>query len=156
MSRGYNHVTLEGNLVRDPDIRYSANKQKCARFTLAIGNDYKSKDGQVVKRTDFIDCVAWGALADILEKYTKKGNAILIDGQIERRDYERDGQKKYITEVVARNAVLLSFVQNNNNDEAGFVGSGQAQTYMSSSNTTADEAGDYDADESAPNVHIPF
>lgn len=145
MSRGYNHVTLEGNLARDPDIRTTTSKQKCARFALAIGDDYKGKDGQTIKHTDFVDCVAWGALADILEKYTAKGHPLLVDGKITKREYEKDGQKKYITEVVVAHVVLLSYsaAKDNNNSADG------------SSNATAPEQ-EYVEANGLPDVTIPF
>ena len=153
MARGYNHVVLEGNLTRDPDVRFSTSKQKCARFTLAIGDDYKGKDGKVVKHTDFIDCVAWGTLADILEKYTKKGQAILVDGQIKKRDYEKDGQKKYITEVLAKNVVLLSYAT-----KASEAGAGQPTEESPAQSAAAEDINNsYDGPGAdIPDVQLPF
>ena len=150
MARGYNHVTLEGNLARDPDVRFTPNKQKCARITIAIGDDYKGKDGNIVKHTDFIDCVAWGVLADIIEKYTAKGQAILVDGQIKKRDYEKDGQKKYITEVLVKNVVLLSFAHKN---DSGYQPTDAAAPAPASQQ---EDPGEEEPGADIPDVQIPF
>ena len=155
MARGYNHVTLEGNLARDPDVRFTPNKQKCARITIAIGDDYKGKDGNIVKHTDFIDCVAWGVLADIIEKYTAKGQAILVDGQIKKRDYEKDGQKKYITEVLVKNVVLLSFAHKN---DSGSSDSGYQPTDAAAPAPASqqEDPGEEEPGADIPDVNIPF
>ena len=155
MARGYNHVTLEGNLARDPDVRFTPNKQKCARITIAIGDDYKGKDGNIVKHTDFIDCVAWGVLADIIEKYTAKGQSILVDGQIKKRDYEKDGQKKYITEVLVKNVVLLSFAHKN---DSGSSDSGYQPTDAAAPAPASqqEDPGEEEPGADMPDVQIPF
>jgi single-strand DNA-binding protein len=109
MSRGYNHVTLMGNLARDPDIRHTPSKQMVARFTIAVGNEWKDKNtGEKKGQTDFIPCEAWGALAGIAEKYLQKGKPALVEGRISVREYQgKDGQRKWSTNVIVGNLILL-------------------------------------------------
>ena len=111
MSRGYNRTVLMGNLARDPDVRFTPNKQKVARITVAIGRQWKNKaTGELQSHTDFIPVVAWGASADICERYLKKGRPVLVEGRITVRDFDdiKTGQHRWVTEVVAENIVLLS------------------------------------------------
>lgn len=108
--RGYNRAVIMGNLTKDPDIRFTPNKQKVARFTVAVGRQWKDKStGQMQSHTDFINVVAWSFLADICEKYVQKGKPVLVEGRISVRDYDdqKAGQKRWITEIVADNIVLL-------------------------------------------------
>ena len=78
-----------GNLARDPDVRFTPNKQKVARITVAIGRQWKNKaTGELQSHTDFIPVVAWGASADICERYLKKGRPVLVEGRITVRDFD--------------------------------------------------------------------
>jgi single-strand DNA-binding protein len=110
MSRGFNKVILMGNLARDPDVRYTPSKQKVARITVAIGRQWKSANGEVQNQTDFVPVVLWGSLADICERYLRKGRPVLIEGRISVRDFDdpKSGQHRWITEVVASGLTLLS------------------------------------------------
>jgi single-strand DNA-binding protein len=98
-----------GNLARDPDVCHTAGKQKVARFTLAVGNEWKDKaSGEKKGRTDFIPCQAWGAVADVVEKYLKKGKPALVEGRISVREYQgKSGERKWSTDVVVGGLVLL-------------------------------------------------
>lgn len=110
-----------GNLTKDPDVRFTPNKQKVARFTVAIGRQWKDKStGQMQNHTDFINVVAWSFTADICEKYLKKGKPVLVEGRISVRDYDdpKTNQKRWVTEVVADNIVLLS---GGNGESNGYV-----------------------------------
>jgi single-strand DNA-binding protein len=109
MSRGYNRVTLMGNLARDPDVRRTAAKQAVARFTLAVSGEWKDKaTGEKKGRVDFIPCQAWGALAGVAERYLVKGRAVLVDGRISVREYQgKDGGRKWATDVIVGNLLLL-------------------------------------------------
>jgi single-strand DNA-binding protein len=111
MSRGFNRAILMGNLARDPDIRHTPNKQKVARITVAVGRQWKNKvTGELQSQTDFIPVVAWTFLADICDRYLRKGRPVLVEGRIQVREYEdaKTGTRKWATEVVADNIVLLS------------------------------------------------
>lgn len=108
--RGYNRAVLMGNVVRDPDIRFTPNKQKVARMTIAIGREWKNKGTNAREsHTDFVNVVAWSFLADLCERYLKKGRPVLVEGRISVRNYDdqKSGQKRQITEIVADNVVLL-------------------------------------------------
>ena len=95
-----NKVELLGRLTKDPEIRYTQNNTMVASFTLAVNRRFK-KEGE--QEADFINCVAWKNTADLINKYFKKGQQILVDGRIQTRSYEDNGQKHYITEVVVEN-----------------------------------------------------
>ncbi|MDD4159675.1 MAG: single-stranded DNA-binding protein [Synergistaceae bacterium] len=110
MARGYNRVILMGNLARDPDVRFTPNKQKVARITVAIGRQWKNKaTGELQSHTDFVNISAWSFTADICERYLKKGRPVLVEGRISVRDFDdpKTGQHRWVTEVVADNIVLL-------------------------------------------------
>jgi single-strand DNA-binding protein len=111
MSRGFNKVIIMGNLARDPDVRHTPSKQKVARITVAVGRQWKNKTtGELQSQTDFIPVVAWGALADICDRYLRKGKPALVEGRMQVRDYDdpKTGVRKWVTEVVAENLTLLS------------------------------------------------
>ena len=111
MARGFNKVIVMGNLARDPDIRHTPSKQKVARITVAVGRQWKNKvTGELQSQTDFIPVVAWGNLADLCDKYLRKGKPVLVEGRMQVRDYDdpKTGTRKWVTEVVAENLTLLS------------------------------------------------
>lgn len=108
-SYDYNRIIISGRLARDPEVRFTPNKQKAARFTVASGQTWKDRTTkEAVSHTDWINCVAWSGTAEMIEKYTKKGDHVLIDGKLSVRDYTgRDGQRKWITEVVVERVLFL-------------------------------------------------
>lgn len=115
-----NNVVLAGRLVRDPELRYTPSNQAVATFSLAVNRNFKSQNGE--READFINCVIWRQQAENLANWAKKGALIAITGQIRTRNYEgRQGQRVYVTEVVADNFQLLEFNKQNNQ--------GQSQEY---------------------------
>ena len=88
-----NFVILSGRLTKDPEIRYTQNKKAVASFTIAVAD---GKD-----KAQFINCVAWEKTAELLDQYFKKGDGLTVTGRITVRTYEKDGAKRYITEVAA-------------------------------------------------------
>jgi single-strand DNA-binding protein len=111
MSRGFNKVIIMGNLARDPDVRHTPSKQKVARITVAVGRQWKNKvTGELQSQTDFIPVVAWAFLADICDRYLRKGRPVLVEGRMQVREYEdsKTGGRKWATEVVAENLTMLS------------------------------------------------
>lgn len=111
MSRGFNKVILMGNLARDPDVRLTPSKQKVARITVAVGRQWKNKaTGELQSQTDFIPVVAWTFLADLCERYLRKGRPVLVEGRMQVREYEdtKTGTRKWATEVIAENITLVS------------------------------------------------
>lgn len=93
-----NHVIISGRLTKDIELRYTSNKKAVASFTLAV-DDGKDKDGG--RKTVFIPCVAWEKTAELIDQYLRKGDGLTVIGKISVRAYEKDGLKRYATEVVA-------------------------------------------------------
>lgn len=102
-----NQVNLVGRLTRDAEIKTTASDKKVATFTLAVDRKFKNAQGQ--READFIPIVVWDKPAEIIEKYTSKGSQVSIGGRLQVRSYDgNDGQRKYVTEVVANDVGLLS------------------------------------------------
>lgn len=99
--KGYNRVTLMGNLTRDPEVRYTQHGMACARFSLAVGYSRKKQDGSYEDAADFPTCVVWGKRAEVIGKYFRKGSGILIEGKIQTGSYQdKNGNKRYTTDVL--------------------------------------------------------
>lgn len=96
-----NTVQILGNLTRDPEVRYTQSGKAVATFNVAASNTFTSSDGETKEQTAFINCVAWGALGESVGNL-RKGNRAFVEGRLQTRSYEtQDGQKRYVTEVVA-------------------------------------------------------
>lgn len=104
---GINKVILIGNLGRDPEVMTFDNGVKKASFSLATSESYKNKEGQRVDQTEWHNIVMWRGLAEVAEKYLRKGGQVYIEGKIKTRSYEQDGIKKYVTEIYADNMTML-------------------------------------------------
>jgi len=103
-----NKAILVGNVGKDPEVRHLEGGTSVARFTLATSESYKNKSGELVKNTEWHNIVAWRQLADLADKYIRKGGQIYVEGKITNRQYDdKDGNKKYISEIVADNIRLL-------------------------------------------------
>lgn len=110
-----NNVTVVGRLTRAVDLRYTSNGTAYASFTLATDRDFKNQNGE--KETDFINCVMWRKPAENLANYTKKGSLIGIEGRIQTRNYDnQQGQRVYVTEVLAEKFSFLESAKTANND----------------------------------------
>lgn len=104
---GVNKVILVGHLGKDPDVRYLEGNVTVASFPLATTDTY-NKDGKRVEQTEWHNIVMWRGLADIAAKYLQKGRLVYIEGKLRTRNYEdKEGVRRYITEVVADNFTLL-------------------------------------------------
>ena len=106
---GVNKVILVGNLGRDPEIRYTQSGQAVCNFTLATTESYTPKGSDKREdKTEWHRIVAWGRLAEICGEYLAKGKQIYVEGRLQTRDWEdRDGNKRYTTEIVAANMQML-------------------------------------------------
>jgi single-strand DNA-binding protein len=109
-----NKVTLIGNLGNDPEIRTTNGGNKVAQFSIATSRQWSSASGEKQEKTEWHKCVAWNqgtrgtGLADIIEKYVKKGDKLYVEGRIEYRQYEdKEKQTKYVTEINVREILLL-------------------------------------------------
>lgn len=103
-----NRVVLVGRLTRDVEVRKTASGLSVATFTVACDRRVaRGQDGNNQQSADFISCVAWRQAADFLGSYARKGALVGVEGRIQTRNYDRDGQKVYITEVVCDTVNLL-------------------------------------------------
>lgn len=105
---GVNKVILVGNLGKDPEVRHLENGRAVANFSLATSETYKNKQGERVTNTEWHNIVLWSPIAEIAEKFLKKGNQVYIEGKLTSRSWDdQDGNKRYTTEVVGNNLTLL-------------------------------------------------
>lgn len=115
-----NIVVISGRLTRDVEVKYLDNNQ-VARFTLAVdkglSKDKKEEmESQGKATADFINCQAWGKIAENINKYTGKGLRVLIQGRIQTSSYEKDGQRVYTTDVVVSNIEYIDWKDSNNSN----------------------------------------
>lgn len=107
MARSLNQVTLMGNLTRDPELRQTPTGQNVTSFSLALNRSYKDASGEWQEATDYIDIVAWGPLAERVSQYLTKGRRCLVQGRLQSRSWEQDGQKRNKVEVLANDVTFL-------------------------------------------------
>ncbi|WP_437935279.1 single-stranded DNA-binding protein [Sorangium sp. So ce341] len=108
MAYGINRVILSGNLGADPELRYTQSGQAVLNMRMATTEPYFDKDGEKKERTDWNNVVLWGKRAEALAPILHKGSQILVEGRLQTSSYDdREGNKRYKTEVVATNVVLL-------------------------------------------------
>jgi single-strand DNA-binding protein len=96
-----------GNLTRDPELRATPNGQNVCSFSLALNRSYKGADGNWQEATDYIDVVAWGPLGERVAQYLSKGRPCLVNGRLQSRSWESDGQKRSKVEVNAQDVTFL-------------------------------------------------
>lgn len=100
-----NNVTLIGRLVAPPELKKTPNNVSVLQGTLAVNRNFKNENGD--READFINFQAWRGTADIIAQYCSKGSLIGLTGRLQVRSYEKDGQRRYVTEVVAESVTLL-------------------------------------------------
>jgi single-strand DNA-binding protein len=104
-----NKVQLIGNPGMDPEVKVLESGSKLAKFSIATNETYKNQKGERISETQWHNVIAWGKTADLVERFVKKGKEIGIEGKLTNRSYEAtDGQKRYVTEVVLQELLLLS------------------------------------------------
>lgn len=96
-----NKVLLYGNLTRDPELRALPSGMNVVNFSIATNRVFRDRDGKKQEQTDFHNVVVFGRQADTVNQYLKKGNGVFVEGRLQTRSWEKDGQKMYRTEVVA-------------------------------------------------------
>lgn len=115
---GFNKVILIGNVGVDPEVVTFENGGKLAKLSLATSETYKNKDGEKMTDTQWHNVVVRGKTADIVEQYVKKGDKLLVEGKLTTRSYEdRDGNKRYVTEVVSFSVQMMGSPQLADNEE---------------------------------------
>ena len=122
-----NNVVLVGRLTKDPDLKYTANGQAVATFTLAVNRNFTNQSGE--READFINCVIWRKPAETLANYAHKGTLLGVTGRIQTRNYEnQQGQRVYVTEVVVENFQLLESKNNNSSQNTSATNVSNTQT----------------------------
>jgi single-strand DNA-binding protein len=130
MARSLNQVTLMGNLTRDPELRQTPTGQNVTSFSLALNRSYKAQNGDWQEATDYIDIVAWGPLAERVSQYLSKGRRCLVQGRLQSRSWEQEGQKRSKVEVLASD---VTFLDSKGGDSEGGSGSYSAASSADSS-----------------------
>ena len=108
MSRTLNKVMLIGNVGKDPEVNFTPTGVKVAQMRLATSETWKDKDGVIQEHTDWHTIIAWRGLADVVEKMVRRGSRLYVEGKIQSRSFEdREGNKRYVIEIVAENVLVL-------------------------------------------------
>jgi single-strand DNA-binding protein len=103
-----NKVQLIGNLGAAPEVRNTENGKKLVKFSIATSESYRNTKGERVKETQWHNVIAWGTVADVVEKYLVKGSEIALEGKLIYRNYtDKEGQKKYVTEIQMNEMLML-------------------------------------------------
>lgn len=135
MARSLNQVTLMGNLTRDPELRQTPSGQNVTSFSLALNRSYKDASGEWQEATDYIDIVCWGPLAERVAQYLSKGRRCLVQGRLQSRNWEQEGQKRSKVEVLANDVTFLD--SRGAGGEEGGYNNGGASSDSGSSNKPA-------------------
>ena len=150
MARGVNKVILIGNLGQDPELRYTGSGTAVCNLRLATNESYKDASGQLVERTEWHTIVAWSRLAEICGEYLKKGSQVYFEGSLQTRSYDdKDGNTRYVTEVKAREMMMLSGRGPEN-------GAGGGPSYQTRTAQTAGQVADSDDFSFEPDDELPF
>ena len=106
--RGVNKVMLIGNLGKDPDMQFLEGNIAVAKFSLATTETYKDRSGKLISQTEWHTVVLWRGLAELAQKYLHRGSLVYIEGRLKTRSWEdKDGNKKFATEIVGDNLIML-------------------------------------------------
>lgn len=105
--KSLNKVMLIGSVGKDPELKYTTSGKAVANFSLALSESWKGEDGEKQEKTEWVNIVAWQKLAEIIGEYVKKGGKVYIEGRLQTRSYDKEGVKRYVTEIVADNMLLL-------------------------------------------------
>jgi single-strand DNA-binding protein len=121
MARSLNQVTLMGNLTRDPELRQTPNGQNVTSFSLALNRSYKDQSGEWQEATDYVDVVAWGPLAERVSQYLNRGSRCLVQGRLQSRSWEQEGQKRSKVEVLANDVTFLDSKGSSSSNDSDIV-----------------------------------
>lgn len=141
MAKSLNKVMLIGNLGKDPELRYTPSGVAVATFSIATNESWKDQDGNTQERTEWHNIVAWRKLAEICGEYLKKGKKVYIEGRIQTRSYDdkNTGAKKYITEIVADNLIMLDGPRGGATENGGGSGFSSSSEPAAPANAKADD-----------------
>jgi single-strand DNA-binding protein len=102
-----NRVQLIGRLGRDPETRFTSKGSKICQFSIAVDHRWRGSDGETKERTNWFNVEAWGRLGEICQEYLGKGRLVYIEGRLQTDQYEKDGEKRYITKIIASSMQML-------------------------------------------------
>ncbi|MEZ4702621.1 MAG: single-stranded DNA-binding protein [Rhodothermales bacterium] len=160
MARGINKVILIGNLGQDPELRYTGSGTAVCNMRLATNESYKDAEGNMVDKTEWHTVVAWSRLAEICGEYLKKGSQVYFEGSLQTRSYDdKDGNTKFVTEVKAREMMILSGKGETNGFSGGPPSGGGGGGYRSNAGAGAARpsgGGGGGADSFDPDDDLPF
>lgn len=159
-----NKVILVGNVGKDPEVRYLEKGVAVAKFPLATSETYKGKDGEKVTTTEWHNIVLWRGLAETVEKFVKKGSQLYIEGKIRTRSYDdKDGNKRYVTEIVADLMQMLGKKSDSGTEEnhdrsieSQKNNSGRQENFVSGSNQGGQSPDTFDNTRSSDDDDLPF
>jgi single-strand DNA-binding protein len=149
MADGLNKVMLLGNLGADPELRVTPGGQSVLKLRLATTESYLDKNGTRQERTDWHSVTVWGKRGEALSKFLTKGSSIFVEGRIQTRTYEKNGEKRYATDIVANNIILTGRGRGGGDSAHEGGGGGGQRSYGGSgggSRTPAPPAADEPAD----------
>ena len=131
MSRGVNKVILVGNVGGDPDIRYMPSGNAVANITLATSESWKDKQtGQQQEKTEWHRIVFFGRLAEVVGQYVRKGSKLYVEGKLQTREWEKDGIKRYTTEVVVDISGQMQMLDSRSGDSGQSKAAAQQAAYQ--------------------------
>ena len=139
--RGFSKAIITGNLTRDPELRTTPNGASVCSFSVAVNRVYKDSNGEQKEDVSFIDCSAWGRLAEMINQYAKKGTGVLVSGRLDQRSFEgKDGVLRSRTEIVV--------------EDFNFTGGGRGDSSAGSSNFGASSTADANTPDIAEDEEI--
>jgi single-strand DNA-binding protein len=142
MPKSLNKVILVGNVGKDPEVKYSTSGTPIANFSLATNERFKDRSGEWQDRTEWHNIVAWQRLAEIVGEYVAKGSKLYVEGKIQTSSWEdrQSGERKYRTEIVARDLLLLSPRENGGGDQQSPTSNdNEDQRFQADSGESGDE-----------------
>ena len=140
---GVNKVILVGNLGKDPEVRHLENGASVANFSIATSETYKDKNGNRQEQTEWHNVVLWRGLAEIAEKYLRKGSQIYVEGKLRTRSWQdKDGNTRYTTEVVWDQMTMLGGRSSSGNSTTDSAASNEPKKDKGSADISSDDADD--------------
>ena len=138
--RGFSKAIITGNLTRDPELRTTPNGASVCSFSVAVNRVYKDANGEQKEDVSFIDCSAWGKLAEMIAQYAKKGTGVLVSGRLDQRSFEgKDGIKRSRTEIVVEDFNFTCSPRNDNSGTSNFGAANAVDSAPASEDPAVDE-----------------